>query len=87
MDSIYFLRQTRVFAAVSELRKSRSIITGIIALSGSAMLLGCESELGCPKMNCGDFASQGAAQSAYDGNRSCYKNLDRDNDGIACENM
>lgn len=41
----------------------------------------------CPTKTCGDFKTQSAAQSAYNGNTSCYKNLDADEDGIACENL
>jgi len=41
----------------------------------------------CPTKTCGDFSSQSAAQSAYNSNKSCYKNLDSDGDGIACENL
>ena len=35
---------------------------------------------------CSDFSSQTSAQSAFDGG-SCGGELDRDNDGIACENL
>ncbi len=41
----------------------------------------------CPTKTCGDFKTQGQAQATYDSNRSCYKNLDADNDGTACENL
>jgi len=41
----------------------------------------------CPTKTCGDFSSHAAAQSTYDSNKSCYKNLDSDGDGIACENL
>ncbi|TCN59838.1 hypothetical protein D0809_07915 [Flavobacterium circumlabens] len=41
----------------------------------------------CPTKTCGDFSSQSAAQSTYNSNKSCYKNLDADGDGIACENL
>jgi len=45
-----------------------------------------EGEATCAKKNCSDFSSQEEAQSTFENNRSCYSNLDRDNDGIACEN-
>lgn len=51
-----------------------------------AMSCTTESESPCTKKNCSDFSSQDEAQSVFEGNRSCYANLDRDNDGIACEN-
>ena len=41
----------------------------------------------CPTKTCGDFKTQGQAQATYDSNRSCYKNLDADNDGTACETL
>lgn len=41
----------------------------------------------CPTKTCGDFSSQSQAQAAYNSNRSCYKNLDNDGDGIVCENL
>lgn len=41
----------------------------------------------CPTKTCGDFSSQAAAQSAYNSNKTCYKNLDSDGDGTACENL
>ncbi|MDA6072301.1 excalibur calcium-binding domain-containing protein [Flavobacterium sp. AC] len=41
----------------------------------------------CPTKTCGDFKTQAQAQATYDSNRSCYKNLDADKDGIACENL
>lgn len=41
----------------------------------------------CPTKTCGDFSSQGQAQSTYDSDRKCYKNLDSDGDGVACENL
>ncbi|WP_199913389.1 excalibur calcium-binding domain-containing protein [Flagellimonas amoyensis] len=45
-----------------------------------------ESESSCIKKNCSDFSSQEEAQSTFETNKTCYSNLDRDNDGIACEN-
>ena len=57
-----------------------AIITAIILIT-----ISCENDSECDS-NCSDFSSQAAAQSAFESNRSCYSNLDRDNDGIACEN-
>ncbi|SHM14111.1 excalibur calcium-binding domain-containing protein [Flavobacterium saccharophilum] len=45
------------------------------------------SNSNCPTKTCGDFSSQAAAQSTYNNNKKCYKNLDSDGDGIACENL
>ena len=41
----------------------------------------------CPTKNCSDFSTQSQAQSTFNSNRNCYKNLDADSDGIACENL
>ncbi|UOX34320.1 excalibur calcium-binding domain-containing protein [Flavobacterium sediminilitoris] len=41
----------------------------------------------CPTKNCSDFSTQSQAQSTFNSNRNCYKNLDADGDGIACENL
>ncbi|MEO9512143.1 MAG: excalibur calcium-binding domain-containing protein [Flavobacteriaceae bacterium] len=51
-------------------------------------LISCttENESSCAEKNCSDFSTQEEAQSTFESNRACYSNLDRDNDGIACEN-
>ncbi|MCV9930435.1 excalibur calcium-binding domain-containing protein [Flavobacterium sp. LS1R49] len=41
----------------------------------------------CPTKTCGDFSTQAQAQSTYNSNKKCYKNLDADGDGIARENL
>jgi len=41
----------------------------------------------CPTKTCGDFSTQSQAQNAFNSNRSCYKSLDADGDGIACESL
>jgi hypothetical protein len=41
----------------------------------------------CEKKNCDDFKTQKEAQKAYDSDKDCYKNLDKDNDGVACESL
>ena len=41
----------------------------------------------CKTKHCRDFRTQREAQHAYDNNRKCYKNLDADHDGIACESL
>jgi hypothetical protein len=41
----------------------------------------------CPTKTCGDFLTQTQAQTTYNSNKKCYKNLDSDGDGIACENL
>lgn len=39
----------------------------------------------CRDTNCANYSSQSAAQAAFDLDPECRKDLDRDNDGIACE--
>jgi hypothetical protein len=41
----------------------------------------------CPTKTCGDFSTQTQAQATYNSNKKCYKILDSDGDGIACENL
>ncbi len=52
------------------------------------IVISCTSndESPCDEKNCSDFSSQEEAQSTFESDRGCYSNLDRDNDGIACEN-
>lgn len=39
------------------------------------------------KVRCNSFPSQADAQITYDSNRSMFKRLDRDRDGVACEEL
>jgi hypothetical protein len=41
----------------------------------------------CEKKDCNDFKTQEEAQAAFDSDPKCYKNLDRDGDGVACESL
>ncbi len=41
----------------------------------------------CESKKCKDFKTQNEAQEAYDSDPDCYQNLDRDNDGVACESL
>lgn len=41
----------------------------------------------CEKKTCKDFKTQQEAQTAYESDKKCYNNLDRDNDGTACEEL
>lgn len=45
------------------------------------------SSSNCPTKTCADFTSQAQAQATYDSNRNCYKNLDGDGNGKACESL
>ena len=52
----------------------------------SVFLFSCGSAP-CEKKTCKDFKTQKEAQEAYDSDPDCYKNLDKDNDGVACESL
>ena len=41
----------------------------------------------CEKKKCSDFKTQKEAQEVYESDKDCYKNLDKDNDGKACESL
>lgn len=58
---------------------------GGIMLAGT-MLLGAPAATAQDDQNCADFASQAAAQEHYRGDTTDPDGLDRDDDGIACEN-
>ncbi|WP_166924063.1 excalibur calcium-binding domain-containing protein [Flavobacterium poyangense] len=55
--------------------------------SSSSETTGKKAQNDCPTKTCGDFTAQAQAQAAFNSNKSCYKNLDSDGDGIACENL
>ncbi|SHM55734.1 excalibur calcium-binding domain-containing protein [Flavobacterium chilense] len=48
---------------------------------------GNSSNSNCPTKTCGDFKTQPEAQAVYNSNKICYKKLDGDGNGIACENL
>ncbi len=68
--------------------KGGCIILILISLS-LVSIISCSdtSDDDCPTRTCSDFSSQAEAQSTFDADISCYRNLDADNDGIACENL
>ena len=45
------------------------------------------SNSNCPTKTCADFATQSQAQAAYNSNKTCYKSLDGDSNGKACESL
>ncbi|UTN04064.1 excalibur calcium-binding domain-containing protein [Flavobacterium bizetiae] len=53
-------------------------------ISGST---GNSSNSNCPTKTCGDFKTQPQAQATFDSNRTCYKSLDGDGNGRACESL
>lgn len=41
----------------------------------------------CPTKTCASFSTWEKAQATYNSNKSCYKHLDGNGDGIACESL
>lgn len=77
------IKYTGIFIAILLLRLTISCSES----SDSSEVPNNTSSSNCPTKTCGDFSSQSAAQSTYDSNKSCYKNLDSDGDGTACETL
>lgn len=66
------------------------LVTGIIIScsdSGESSASNSNSASNCPTKTCADFSTQSQAQATYDSNRSCYKKLDGDGNGKACESL
>ncbi|WP_343616558.1 excalibur calcium-binding domain-containing protein [Flavobacterium sp.] len=45
------------------------------------------SNSNCPTKTCASFSTWEEAQATYNSNKSCYKHLDGNGDGIACESL
>jgi len=60
------------------------IILAVIAVAFYSCTCGSTP---CEKKNCKDFKTQKEAQKTYESDKDCYKNLDKDNDGVACEDL
>jgi len=73
--------------SISALMLAGIIISCSDSGDSSAITSGANSGSNCPTKTCGDFATRAQAQAAYNSNKSCYKNLDADGDGIACESL
>ena len=58
-----------------------TLITTIISCSESS------DNSNCPTKTCADFSTQTQAQAAYNSNKACYKSLDGDGNGKACESL
>src|SRR5690606_24655701 len=66
--------------------KSGCLVT-FLFLFTLAMALSCISDSVCATNKCSDFSSQAEAQAVFNSDPQCNKNLDADNDKIACENL
>ncbi|MCZ8217690.1 MAG: hypothetical protein O9262_15710 [Cyclobacteriaceae bacterium] len=65
-------------------------IFGLLVVINTLFLFGkCESQEQsiCPDATCANYATQQAAQAAYNDDKECLGELDNDNDGIACEHL
>lgn len=63
-------------------------IIRIFTLVASIVLAACgSSESPCPDSKCSDYRTQQEAQAAFDADPDCYRNLDADHDGMACEHL
>jgi len=73
------------------MRHLKKIIKGLIVpillilTSCSETESDINSSSGCRDTNCANYTSMAAAQEAFDADPECRNDLDRDNDGIACE--
>ena len=78
--------------------KNKGCVLLILAFIAFSSIISCSesesntssasgSNSNCPTKTCGDFKSQAEAQKTYESNKSCYKNLDADGDGKACESL
>ncbi|GAA3521021.1 hypothetical protein GCM10022393_39190 [Aquimarina addita] len=67
------------------------LITSLLPISCSTTCEDSDIEIldpnssGCRDTNCANYTSQVAAQAAFDADPECRNDLDRDKDGIACE--
>ena len=59
---------------------------GFIFLFMTIVTMSCTEDSSCVSRNCSDFATQAEAQTSFESDRDCYSNLDRDKDGLACDN-
>jgi len=62
---------------------TKGILTAVVA----ATLLTFAGPAEASGHNCSDYATQAAAQAAFNADPSDPEGLDRDNDGIACEGL
>lgn len=85
----YFTKKrTKLF-----LNKNNGCLMLLLIITSFSLVISCSESsddknvTNCPTKTCGDFLTQAQAQKTYNSDKKCYKNLDADNDGIACENL
>jgi Excalibur calcium-binding domain len=72
------------------LKKGKGCVGLFILLFTIAITNSCSNNsasTNCPTKTCSDFSTQSQAQSTFNSDRDCYKKLDADDDGTACENL
>jgi len=72
----------------SKKKNSGCLVILFIPVSILLFIFSCtneENSSSCRDTNCANYISQAAAQADFNANPECRNDLDRDNDGIACE--
>ena len=72
------------FSSIISCSESSDSTEGI---SNSSSTTNSGSDSNCPTKTCASFSTWEEAQATYNSNRSCYKHLDGNGDGIACESL
>ncbi|AOC95815.1 MULTISPECIES: excalibur calcium-binding domain-containing protein [Flavobacterium] len=76
-----------IFAFAVSCSESGDSIESTVTNTGSSSSPSSNSNSNCPTKTCGDFKSQADAQKTFESNKKCYKNLDGDGNGKACEHL
>jgi hypothetical protein len=75
-------------------KKNTALLLSLLAIT--ALFISCSESSdstkdvqnsNCPTKTCGDFKNQADAQKTFESNKKCYKNLDADGNGKACEHL
>ena len=69
-------------------KNSGCLLVLLLSIGALFFALSCSGEentIDCRDTNCANYTSQAAAQADFDADPDCRNDLDRDNDGIACE--
>lgn len=76
-----------VFIAFSSIISCSESSDSTDTTTNSGTVSNSGSNSNCPTKTCKDFATQAQAQAAYESNKKCYKKLDGDGNGKACESL
>lgn len=87
-DGTYVQGHYTSTTAKRKAKSKKGCLSILIFVAMLSFTISCSNDdAGCKEMNCKDFRTQAEAQQAFNSNPNCYKNLDADNDNIACENL